>query len=89
MLVGVEKDHDQSRPGETYSRLTHALTAAGFTDAVFCDGSDSAMLWVKGRMVVAPGERKADTMTVALGFTVVATPASPPPRHPQPQNFRR
>ena len=47
------------------------------------------MLWVKGRMVVAPGERKADTMTVALGFTAVATPAGPPPRHPQPQNPRR
>ena len=80
LLVGVEKDHDQSRPGETYSRLAHALKAAGFTDAVFCDGSDSAMLWVKGRMVVAPGQRKADTMTVALGFTAVP---GPPPRHPQ------
>ena len=89
LLVGVEKAHDQSRPGEPYSRLTHALRAAGFTDAVFCDGSDSAMLWVKGRMVVAPGERKADTMTVALGFTAGATPAGSRPRHPQPQSPRR
>ena len=89
LLVGVEKDHDQSRPGETYSRLTHLLRAAGFTDAVFCDGSDSAMLWVRGRMIVAPGERKADTMTVALGFTAVATPAGPAHRHPLPQNPRR
>ena len=48
----------KARPGETYSRLPHALEAAGFTDAVLCDGSDSTMLWVSGRMIVSPGERK-------------------------------
>ena len=78
LLVGVEKDHEQGRPGETYTRLTHLLAAAGFTDGVFLDGSDSAMLWYKGRMIVAPGERKADTMTVALGFRAEPAPAPEP-----------
>lgn len=78
LLVGVEKDHDQGRPGETYTRLTQRLGAAGFTDAVFFDGSDSAMLWYKGQLVIAPGERKDNEMRVALGFAALPAPTPPP-----------
>ena len=85
LLVGVEKDHDQGRPGETYTRLTQLLGAAGFNDAVFFDGSDSAMMWYKGRMIVAPGEYKANTMTVAIGFAALS-PTAPPSPKPKPHH---
>jgi exopolysaccharide biosynthesis protein len=60
--------------GETYTQLTDQLQAAGFSDAVFCDGSDSAMMWYQGRIIVTPGTRKADSMTVAIGFAATVSP---------------
>lgn len=81
LLVGVEKDHDPDpkRPGASYGRLVTMLSNAGFTDAVFCDGSDSAMMWYKGRLVVRPGKRKDDLMTVGIGFAQIhaSEPARP------------
>ncbi|MEG3088854.1 hypothetical protein [Sphingomonas sp. PB4P5] len=66
LLVGVQP-HGRS-PGQSYSRLRDALGIAGFSDAVFLDGSDSAMLWHRGRCIVEPGEDKNELMTVGLGF---------------------
>lgn len=73
LLVGVEADHDTDlkRPGVSYSRLSAQLSAAGFTEAVFCDGSDSAMLWHGGKMVVRPGDAKANMMKLCIGFSQV------------------
>lgn len=73
LLVGVEKDHDPNpkRSGTSYGRLVTMLSNAGFTDAVFCDGSDSAMMWYKGRLVVRAGERKDNLITVGIGFAQI------------------
>lgn len=74
LLVGVEADHDPDlkRPGVSYSRLVAQLSAAGFTEAVFCDGSDSAMLWYGGKMIVKPGDAKANMMKLCIGFSQVS-----------------
>lgn len=66
LLVGVQPDGQA--PGQSYAAIRNGLRAAGFSDAVFLDGSDSAMLWHRGRCVVKPGEDKNQLMTVGLGF---------------------
>jgi hypothetical protein len=73
LLVGVEADHDTNpkRPGVSYSRLVAQLSSAGFTEAVFCDGSDSSMLWHRGKLIIAPGEAKANMMNLCIGFRQV------------------
>jgi hypothetical protein len=77
LLVGVQSHFDggPKRSGTSYRRIGQLLRAAGFTEAVFCDGSDSAMLWHGGKMIIAPGEAKANTMTIGIGFAQVRTAA--------------
>jgi hypothetical protein len=75
LLVGVVKDHNPNGAPETLVRLTHLLKAASFNEAVFCDGSDSAMLWYKGVMVIAPGKWKANAMNTGLGFKAIGAAA--------------
>lgn len=66
LLVGVQPDGEP--PGQSYAAIRNGLRGAGFSDAVFLDGSDSAMLWHRGRCVVRPGDNKDELMTVGLGF---------------------
>ncbi|GAA3722577.1 hypothetical protein GCM10022268_33440 [Sphingomonas cynarae] len=66
LLVGVQ-EHGRA-PGSSYASLRDALIVAGFSDAVFLDGSDSSLLYYRGRQIVAPAENKNELMTVALGF---------------------
>lgn len=54
--------------GQTYTGLRNGLIVAGFSDAVFLDGSDSSLMWYRGRGIVRPGENKDELMTVGLGF---------------------
>ena len=79
LLVGVQPDG--TPPGQSSLQLRDALRTAGFSDAVFADGSDSAMLWYKGRCIVRPGEWKDELMVVGLGFAQVAP--APPAKKPK------
>ena len=67
LLVGVQP-HGQA-PGQSYADIRAALIVAGFSDAVFLDGSDSSMLWYHGKCLIRPGEDKDELMTVGLAFT--------------------
>ncbi len=49
-------------------RYYRRCAAASGQDATFLDGSDSAMLWYRGKCIVAPGEDKDQLITVGLGF---------------------
>lgn len=66
LLVGVQGHGGGA--GQTHAQLRDGLIAAGFSDAVFLDGSDSALMYYRGRRIVAPGEDKNELMTVGLGF---------------------
>jgi hypothetical protein len=54
--------------GTTFDDIKASLMILGCDNAVFMDGSDSAMLWTKGYAEVAQGANKDETNTVALAF---------------------
>lgn len=66
LLVGVQP-HGVA-PGQTYASLAEGLSGQGFDHAVFLDGSDSTTMMANNVMVVSPGNRKDDTMNLAIGF---------------------
>lgn len=66
LLVGVQQDG--RTPGQTYAAIRNGLITAGFSDAVFLDGSDSALMWFRGHSIISPGDNKDELMTVGLGF---------------------
>jgi hypothetical protein len=68
ILIAVQPDG--AGPGETHASITAALAQQGFDAAVFLDGSDSATLVLDGKVVVAPGDRKNETIDVGVGFWV-------------------
>jgi hypothetical protein len=52
----------------TLDALRDKLLAAGCDEAVFGDGSDSALLVVGGTTMIAQGEDKDEATTIGLGF---------------------
>lgn len=54
--------------GTTFDDIKASLMILGCDNAVFMDGSDSAMLWPQGYTEVAQGANKDETNTVALAF---------------------
>lgn len=66
--VFVAVQQDGASPGQTHANLAHSLAQQGFDTAVFLDGSDSATMILNGKIVVAPGKRKNDTIDVGVGF---------------------
>lgn len=72
LLVAVQPNG--TAPGQEYRYIVASLARAGFTDAVFGDGSDSAMLYMDGRFVARPGQDKDESNTVGLGFRRVPRP---------------
>lgn len=81
LLVGVQQ-HGLG-PRQSYRYIAQALAGNGFSDAIFLDGSDSAMMWFGGRFEVMPGDDKDETITVGLGFR--HRPPPPPPRRGAPE----
>jgi hypothetical protein len=66
LLVLVQSQGGSS--GMTLDSLRDKLIAVGCSDAVFGDGSDSAMLVAGGRTQIAQGEDKEEATTIGLGF---------------------
>ena len=66
LLVLVQSQGGRS--GMTLNALRDKLIAVGCSDAVFGDGSDSAMLVAGGRTLIAQGEDKEEATTIGLGF---------------------
>jgi hypothetical protein len=58
-----------ARSGMDLDGLRDRLLALGCSDAVFGDGSDSALLVVGGTTMIAQGEDKEEATTIGLGFT--------------------
>lgn len=54
--------------GQTLDQIRDKLFNEGVTDAVFLDGSDSAMLFANGKFYVHQGGYKDRTNTVGIGF---------------------
>jgi exopolysaccharide biosynthesis protein len=54
--------------GTTFDDIKASLMILGCDNAVFLDGSDSAMLWNKGHPEVSQAPNKDETNTVALAF---------------------
>lgn len=67
LLVLVQEDGGSS--GMTLNTLRRKLMAIGCDDAVFGDGSDSVMLVVGGRAMIAQGSDKEEATAIGLGFT--------------------
>jgi hypothetical protein len=59
---------DASPTGVSMEVLRDKLWDLGVDNAVFLDGSDSAMLCIRTNMVIPPGSRKDEFTTVGLGF---------------------
>lgn len=59
---------DNAPTGTTLEGLRDKLSAVGTDDAVFFDGSDSAMLVLNGAFHVAQAESKDELTTIGLGF---------------------
>jgi hypothetical protein len=59
---------DGAPTGLTLDNLRDKLASVGTDDAVFMDGSDSAMLVVDGVFHIRQGENKDELTTVGLGF---------------------
>jgi hypothetical protein len=66
LLVLVQRQGGTS--GMTLDTLRDKLIAAGCSDAVFGDGSDSVMLVAGGRTLIAQGANKEEATTIGLGF---------------------
>lgn len=66
LLVLVQRDGATSRM--SLDTLRDKLVAIGCDNAVFGDGSDSVLLVVGGRTMVAQGDDKEEATTVGLGF---------------------
>ena len=66
LLVLVQPDGAPT--GLTLDNLRDKLASVGTDDAVFMDGSDSAMLVVDGVFHIRQGENKDELTTVGLGF---------------------
>ena len=66
LLVLVQSQGGRS--GMTLDALRDKLIAVGCSDAVFGDGSVSAMLVAGGRTLIAQGEDKEEATTIGLGF---------------------
>jgi hypothetical protein len=58
-----------ARSGMDLDGLRDRLLALGCNDAVFGDGSDSALLVVGGTTMIAQGDDKEEATTIGLGFT--------------------
>jgi len=56
--------------GLTFDQIKGALLGSGCDNAIFFDGSDSAMLNVRGTFEVRPAPRKDATNTVGLAFYI-------------------
>jgi hypothetical protein len=61
---------DDAAPGMELDVLRDKLVGVGVEDAVFMDGSDSALLAFNGRIVIHNGSTKDQFTTVGLGYTV-------------------
>jgi Phosphodiester glycosidase len=59
---------DGAKAGLTYDRLRDKLAAAGISDAVLLDGSDSVMMYCDSSWKRRQGDRKNVMTTVGLGF---------------------
>jgi len=66
-LLVVVQQHGAS-PGRSLQQIAFDLYGLGFQSAVFLDGSDSATLVVDGKIVIAPGTRKNNSIDVGVGF---------------------
>jgi hypothetical protein len=66
LLVLVQPNGSDS--GLTWEQLRDKLVSIDADDAVFLDGSDSAMLVVNGTPIVHQDETKDELTTVGLGF---------------------
>lgn len=66
LLVAVQP-HGAS-PGQTHADIAFDLIQLGFDNAIFLDGSDSATMVVDGKIIVAPGQRKDNSIDVGVGF---------------------
>jgi hypothetical protein len=67
MLLVAVQPHG-AKPGQTHANLVSVLADRGFDAVIFMDGSDSSTLVVRGSVIVAPGERKDDSIDVGVGF---------------------
>lgn len=65
LLLWVQPD---GRAEHTLDDIRDWLVAGEFDDAVFLDGSDSALLSVDGALMVPPGSEKNRANTIGLGF---------------------
>lgn len=59
---------DQAATGITMDRLRNKLVSVGTDDAVFLDGSDSALLVIDGTFHISQNEEKDELTTAGLGF---------------------
>lgn len=65
LLILVQED---GRCSISHDEIRNFLIKNEFDNAVFLDGSDSAMLYVSGKFLVKQGESKDETNTLGLGI---------------------
>ena len=70
MLLLLAQPHypATSAGGMHLDEIRDRLARAGVDDAVFMDGSDSAILWMRGMFLISQGEDKDELTTIGLGF---------------------
>jgi hypothetical protein len=66
-LLVVVQQHGVT-PGRSLQQIAFDLYNRGFQSGVFLDGSDSATMVVDGKVVIAPGDRKNNSIDVGVGF---------------------